>query len=249
VSDIRSRFAPPASVQNRRKDGSLLRAAPCLAREWLSRPAEPHAAAIGIATQLLLPLAAGIKLELIATLPGAMCRFLVAGDLDGDGAPELVLTSKDSGVWLARPRAELPWRLEPIDRDSGGFEHAALVADLHANGRDELYVASDTHQEIRRYEVVRGARTREVIWRGDPAQHVITWSLAPAPRALVAPRVPSRRPRAAEARRISKPVRSRPAGERLPAHQGDPRAPQGQTQVRRRATALCARPRRVRTSS
>jgi hypothetical protein len=137
--------------------------------------------------------------ELVAALPDAMCRFLVAGDLDGDRRRELVIAARDSGVWLARPRPTLPWRLESIDRESGGFEHAALIADLDVNGRDELYVASDQHQELRRYEWVRGRQRREVIWRGAASEHVVTWSLGAAPRTLVeAEGAPS--PRTAAAR-------------------------------------------------
>lgn len=132
--------------------------------------------------------------SLVATLPDSMCRSLVAGDLDGDGRKELVVTGRDSGVWLARPRSPGLWRLESIDPESAGFEHAALIADVDANGRDELYVASDRDQELRRYERVNGALVREVIWRENPKDYVVTWNLDVAPAALVASQTLALRP-------------------------------------------------------
>ena len=41
--------------------------------------------------------------RVIATLDDTMCRFLTAGDLDGDGAREMVAAAKDTGLWLLRP--------------------------------------------------------------------------------------------------------------------------------------------------
>ncbi len=107
---------------------------------------------------------------LIASLPDAMCRFLTAGDVEGDGRRELVLAANRSGLWLARPGqgAGEPWTLASIDRDSGGFEHAALLADLDGDERDELYAANDRVRELRRY-VWQG---RSAAAGGDPrAEH------------------------------------------------------------------------------
>ena len=56
---------------------------------------------------------------------------------------EMVAAANKSGLWLLRPgsdpRAE--WSIESIDRNSGGFEHAAILTDLDGDGVDELYVA------------------------------------------------------------------------------------------------------------
>ncbi|HEU4431224.1 MAG TPA: VCBS repeat-containing protein, partial [Myxococcota bacterium] len=41
----------------------------------------------------------------VVTLADPMCRFLTAGDVDGDGKKELVIAAKDTGLWLARPGA------------------------------------------------------------------------------------------------------------------------------------------------
>jgi hypothetical protein len=124
---------------------------------------------------------------LIASLDDSMCRFLTVGDFDGDGKRELLAAAKDTGVWLLRPGADPrgAWRVEAVDRNSKGFEHAALAADLDGDGTDELYVASDDDRELRRYVWVDGKPTRETIYtRPDPSP-IFTWNLMPVPVELV----------------------------------------------------------------
>ena len=89
----------------------------------------------------------------VATLQDSMCRFLIAGDFDGDGKREMVAAAKDTGVWLLRPAADprRPGTSCADRRHSKGFEHATLAADLDGDGRAELYVASDDDKEVRRY--------------------------------------------------------------------------------------------------
>jgi hypothetical protein len=119
----------------------------------------------------------------IASLPDAMCRFLAAGDVDGDGRRELAIAPRDSGVWLARPGPDprRRWPLALVDRDSASFEHAALFADLDGDGADELYVANDRARELRRYRWRGGAPEREVLYRTPGASSVLTWNLETAP--------------------------------------------------------------------
>jgi FG-GAP-like repeat len=119
----------------------------------------------------------------IATLHDPMCRFLVAGDFDGDGKKEMVASTKDAGVWLLRPGADpkAPWEVSLIDAHSKGFEHATLAADLDGDGVDELYVASDDDKEIRRYTWSDGAFRRETIYKRSGADSVLTWNLTPVP--------------------------------------------------------------------
>ena len=122
----------------------------------------------------------------IATLPDRFCRFLTAGDVDGDGKKELVAAAFSSGLWLLRPGSNPKgeWGVERIDRDSGGFEHAALLTDLDGNGADELYVADDNRGELRRYVWKRGKAKREVIQKRDIPMSKITWNIMPASAAL-----------------------------------------------------------------
>jgi hypothetical protein len=124
---------------------------------------------------------------LIATLDDTLTRFLTAGDVDGDGVKEMVAAASKSGLWLLRPgddpRAE--WSIESIDRNSGGFEHAAILTDLDGDGIDELYVANDDDGEINRYVWVDGTPQRELLYTPPAGLSGFTWNLMPAPTALI----------------------------------------------------------------
>ncbi len=125
--------------------------------------------------------------RLVATLQDAMCRFLTTGDVDGDGTREMVAAAKDTGLWLLRPGADPDetWQIESIDRDSKGFEHAALLADLDEDGSDELYVASDDDREIRRYVWTGSGFAKETIYRRPGALPILTWNVMAAPASLI----------------------------------------------------------------
>jgi hypothetical protein len=126
--------------------------------------------------------------EVIATLPDMLCRCLTAGDVEGDGRREIVAAPAKAGLWLLRPGAGgSPWRQERIASDSSGFEHAALLADLDEDGRDELYVASDEQHEVRRYAWRDGGWKKDVLYRYEGGMPGFTWSLT-AVRAALVPR-------------------------------------------------------------
>jgi len=121
----------------------------------------------------------------IAELDDSQTRFLTAGDVDGDGKREMVAAGMRSGLWLLRPGAApatAPWEKSQIDAKSGGFEHAAILADLDGDGRAELYVASDNQGEVRRYVWQDGSFAREVIHSRQPAGSAFTWNITPIPR-------------------------------------------------------------------
>ena len=115
----------------------------------------------------------------IARIPDRFCRFLTAGDVDGDGKKEMVAAAFKSGLWLVRPGkdARAEWAVESIDRDSGGFEHAALLTDLDRDGVDELYVAADEQGELRQYRWKRKRPRLEVIQRREHPQARMTWNI------------------------------------------------------------------------
>jgi hypothetical protein len=128
------------------------------------------------------PPAAGV---VIGELDDSQTRFLTVGDVDGDGRREMVAAAMTSGLWLLRPGEEparAPWSKSLIDRDSGGFEHASILTDLDGDGRDELYVASDRHGEVRRYVWNASRWDREVIRTRKPASSAFTWNITPLPR-------------------------------------------------------------------
>jgi hypothetical protein len=123
----------------------------------------------------------------VATLADPMCRFLTAGDVDGDGKKELVIAAKDTGLWLARPGADAKgaWATESVDTHSKGFEHAALLTDLDGDGTDELYVANDSEKQLNRYVWVDGRPARETIYTSGSPNSVLTWNLMQVPVELV----------------------------------------------------------------
>ena len=123
----------------------------------------------------------------IATLNDRLSRFLTVGDVDGDGKKEMVAATFSSGVWMLRPGDDpnAEWHAELVDRDSGGFEHAAILTDLDGDGKDELYVASDNDRQVRRYVWDGHKLVREVIYTRPDNRPIFTWNLMPVPIALV----------------------------------------------------------------
>ncbi|MCP4037959.1 MAG: VCBS repeat-containing protein [bacterium] len=124
----------------------------------------------------------------IGELPDYLCRFLTVGDIDGDGKKEMVAAAYGSGLWLLRPGddPEQRWRVESLDKNSGGFEHAAILTDLDGDGRDELYVASDKHKVVRRYAWNGARMVPETIYTRPKGEGgVFTWNIMPLPTSLV----------------------------------------------------------------
>jgi hypothetical protein len=123
----------------------------------------------------------------IASLDDKLCRFLTVGDVDGDGALEMVAAASKSGLWLLRPGDDplSAWSLESIDRDSSGFEHAALLTDLDNDGVDELYVANDDDGQVNRYTWQDGKAVRELLYSYPEGLSGFTWNIMTAPVELI----------------------------------------------------------------
>ena len=123
----------------------------------------------------------------IAVIKDSLSRFLTVGDIDGDGKNEMIAAAFSSGLWLLRPGADpsAKWKAELIDRDSAGFEHAAILTDLDGDGVVELYVASDRHKEVRRYVWDGRRMKREIIYKRPDDRPIFTWNLMPVPMELI----------------------------------------------------------------
>ena len=122
--------------------------------------------------------------RVIATLDDQLCRFLTAGDIDGDGVLEIVAATHKAGLWLLRWSGDT-WEKELIASDSSSFEHAAILLDLDGDGRDELYVASDDQGQVRRYTWEHDAWQREIILEYSDGLPRFTWNIMSAPVALL----------------------------------------------------------------
>src|SRR5690606_28280688 len=111
----------------------------------------------------------------VATIDDRQTRFLVPGDVDGDGKIELLAAGWKSGLWLLEPNGDGTFTTSSIDKDSTGFEHATHVADLDKDGRVEIYVAADDQKAVRRY-TWNGTSFDRTVVAPIPADH-ITWNL------------------------------------------------------------------------
>ncbi len=125
--------------------------------------------------------------HVVGSLDDQLTRFMTVGDADGDGVSEMAVASFKKGLWLFRPGSDprSTWTKLLIDADSGGFEHASIFADLDGDGRDELYVASDDHKQIRRYVWDGNRFAREVIYTRPDSNPIFTWNLMPVPVELI----------------------------------------------------------------
>ena len=122
--------------------------------------------------------------NIVATLNDRLCRFLTVGDVDGDGALELVAATYRAGLWLLSP-GEDTWETELIDAESSGFEHAAILHDLDDDCRDELYVASDDQAQVRSYVRTDQGWQRSVLLEYSDGLGRFTWSIMLVPSTLL----------------------------------------------------------------
>jgi hypothetical protein len=125
--------------------------------------------------------------KVVARIRDRYCRFLTAGDVDGDGKKELVAAAFRSGVWLLKPGADkkAEWSVENIETNSSGFEHAALLTDVDGDRKDELYVAADDQGELRRYVWKDGKPVRDTILKRENPRETWTWNIMRVPGALL----------------------------------------------------------------
>jgi hypothetical protein len=115
----------------------------------------------------------------VAELKDWQCRFLTAGDVDGDGAVELIAAAFSSGVWVIEREGDT-WKPTCIDAKSGGYEHAAYLADMDADGKLELYVADDRGGVLRRYVAAGNEYQTQVINKRLVPSQAMVWNITVA---------------------------------------------------------------------
>jgi len=116
------------------------------------------------------------KETVVATIPGEkQTRFVVPGDVDKDGAVEIVAAGMETGVHVLQPKGDGTFEVQTIEENSGGFEHATHVADLDKDGTLEIYVAADKQRQLRKY-VWNGTRFERTKIADLPRDH-ITWNV------------------------------------------------------------------------
>ncbi len=93
----------------------------------------------------------GYSNDPVATIDDKQLRFLVPGDVDGDGRMELVAASWKAGLFLLELNTEGTFNRTLIDADSAGFEHATHVADIDGDGKVEIYVGADNQGAFNQY--------------------------------------------------------------------------------------------------
>ena len=122
--------------------------------------------------------------NIVARLTDRLCRFLTAGDVDGDGQKKIVAATSRAGLWLLRPGSD-GWSKQLIASDTSGFEHASILLDLDGDGRDELYVASDNQREVRRYFLTGEGWQSETLVKYTDDLARFTWNIMPVPTAIL----------------------------------------------------------------
>ncbi|HEX2736618.1 MAG TPA: VCBS repeat-containing protein, partial [Acidimicrobiia bacterium] len=78
------------------------------------------------------------------TTGGVNSGGVATGDLDGDGRPEVVVTSRDGNVYAFHGNGSLMWMVAPQAAGEGGGEvsGAPIIADLNGDGRQDVAVGN-----------------------------------------------------------------------------------------------------------
>jgi len=111
------------------------------------------------------------------TIDDKQNRFLVPADYDGDGKMEIAACALKTGIWILKEQPDGTWANTNIERNSSGFEHSSIAADIDGNGTPELYVASDDQRELRVYTYNPANKLYEKTVLGPIPQDTITWNI------------------------------------------------------------------------
>ncbi len=110
----------------------------------------------------------------IAMLPGRGARVLTPVHLQKD-EPGLLITTMGAGIFVLSRGKGGSWQKLLVDRDSQGFEHAALAIDSDGDGRDEIFVSAEKQGTFSRYTYTGGGFEKRVLMRLNPRD--IVWNI------------------------------------------------------------------------
>jgi hypothetical protein len=88
----------------------------------------------------------------LADLEDEGLRFMVAEEVDGEAPKELILSPRETGLYVYQWAPDGRGELHQFETASGGFEHAIRTLDLDGDGRSELYVADAMTKRVVRYD-------------------------------------------------------------------------------------------------
>lgn len=111
----------------------------------------------------------------VATLSGGIqARVILGADFMNTGKKQLVVTTMKAGIFVLEYGPK-KWTKHLVDANSSGFEHAAGLFDMDADGVPELYVTADDQDVVKRYRHTPNGFRGEVISQLKPRD--LTWSI------------------------------------------------------------------------
>ena len=126
--------------------------------------------------------------EMIVELKGKLCRFLCAGDTDGDGRKDIIASTYKDGIFAVSYDGSA-WSRQMVSTGftTASFEHATYLFDWDGDGKDDIFVASDDQKRLHRffYDEDRGRYAREHLLDlpVPDGGSVMTFNLMPYPNA------------------------------------------------------------------
>jgi hypothetical protein len=112
----------------------------------------------------------------VVDLNDRFCRFLTAGDIDRDGQAELIASAFSSGVWVIE-RQGGAYAATCIDKETGGFEHAAYLSSVGSDKGLDLYVADDNSGAVNRYAWDGKGYAKSVVTRRPVPGQAMVWNI------------------------------------------------------------------------